>query len=125
MLPNLQANVDANSEAIKVNGGKVNSAAALSWGETGDMEAIGREYDVILGSDVVYHDNLYEPLIQTLKWFLSEKRVFFVMAHLRRWKKESSFFKKAKKLFHVEVLHTDPPLPGSRLGVVVYKFAAK
>ncbi|PIN16471.1 putative N2,N2-dimethylguanosine tRNA methyltransferase [Handroanthus impetiginosus] len=126
VLPNLQFNVDANAGILELHGGAVN-VAALSWGDVQHMEALGREYDVILGSDVVYHDHLYEPLLQTLRFFLlgSEKEVVFLMAHLKRWKKESAFFKKAKKVFHVEVMHTDTPCNGSRVGVAVYKFVRK
>ncbi|CAH9146998.1 unnamed protein product [Cuscuta epithymum] len=129
VLPNIQFNVDLNSEVLQKRGGAV-EAAALSWGETEDMEAVGREYDLILGSDVVYHDHLYEPLLKTLRFFLlgrgeRERRTAFVMAHLRRWKKESGFFKKAKKVFDVEIVHTDPPLDGSRIGVAVYLFVPK
>lgn len=101
--------------------------AALSWGDIQQMEGTGREYDVILGSDVVYHDHLYEPLLQTLRFFLlgSEKEVVFLMAHLKRWKKESAFFKKAKKFFDVEVIHTDCPSNGCRVGVAVYRFVRR
>ncbi|KAL3844830.1 hypothetical protein ACJIZ3_002233 [Penstemon smallii] len=126
VLPNLQFNTDANAKVLELHGGAVN-VAALSWADTQNMEAIGREYDVILGSDVVYHDHLYEPLLETLKFFLlgSEKKVVFLMGHLKRWKKESSFFRKAKKFFDVEVIHTDSPCNGSRVGVTVYQFVSK
>lgn len=124
VLPNLHFNVEANSKILQVNGGEV-KVEALSWGAAEHMEAVGKEYDLILGTDVVYHDHLYAPLIETLKFFLlgnGENRVVFVMAHLKRWKKESGFFKKAKKFFDGQVIHTDPPFQGSRVGVVVYKF---
>ncbi|KAL2553038.1 putative methyltransferase family protein [Forsythia ovata] len=126
VLPNMQFNVDANAETLKLHGGAV-EVAALSWGDTQNMEAIGRVYDVIMGSDVVYHDHLYEPLLETLKFFLlkSETKIVFLMAHLKRWKKESAFFKKAKKFFDVEILHNDEPSNGSRVGVAVYQFAGK
>lgn len=126
VLPNIQFNVDLNSDVLENRGGGVD-AAALSWGEMKDMEAIGREYDLLLGSDVVYHDHLYDPLLKTLRFFLvgGERKTAFVMAHLRRWKKESAFFKKAKKVFDVEIIHNDPPLDGSRIGVAVYLFVAK
>ncbi|KAF3439339.1 hypothetical protein FNV43_RR17616 [Rhamnella rubrinervis] len=39
--------------------------------------------------------------------------------------RESAFFKKAKKVFEVEVLHVDRPCDGSRVGVIVYRFAGK
>lgn len=103
------------------------NSAPLSWGDIGEMEAIGRGYDIILASDVVYHDHLYEPLIQTLKFFLlaSEKEMVFLMAHLKRWKKESVFFKKANKFFDVKVVYTDSPCNGARVGVKVYTFVRK
>ncbi|CAN4080068.1 unnamed protein product [Withania somnifera] len=126
VLPNIQFNVDANSQVLEQQSGVVD-VAALSWGESQHMEAVGTDYDLILGSDVVYHDHLYDPLIKTLRFFLlgGGNKMAFVMAHLRRWKKESVFFKKAKKLFDVQIIHTEPPSNGSRIGVVVYLFTGK
>ena len=114
VIPNLQFNVDANADVVAQKGGTVN-VAPLRWGEDDDVEVIGREFDLVLASDVVYHDHLFEPLIQTLRFLLNgghEKKVF-LMAHLRRWKKDAAFFKKAKKFFDVETIHTDPPKEGS------------
>ncbi|KAK9284217.1 hypothetical protein L1049_023386 [Liquidambar formosana] len=125
VIPNLQFNADANSNFLAQHGGVVH-VAPLRWGKVDDMEVIGRELDLILASDVVYHDHLYDPLLQTLRYFLGgERKMVFVMAHLKRWKKDSAFFKKAKKLFEVEVIHADGPSEGSRVGVVVYRFAGK
>ncbi|KAL7101821.1 hypothetical protein ACP275_08G078800 [Erythranthe tilingii] len=124
-LPNLQFNVAANAGIFEPHGGAV-EVAALQWGEKKDMEAIGGrdQYDLILGSDVVYHDHLYEPLLETLKFFLlgTDRKMVFLMSHLKRWKKESAFFKKANKYFDIDVLHTDTPSNGSRVGVIVYHF---
>ncbi|KAL7090393.1 hypothetical protein ACP275_12G038300 [Erythranthe tilingii] len=127
VLPNLQFNVDANAGILAAAGGGTVGVAALAWGDRAHMEAVGMDYDIVLGSDVVYHDHLYEPLLQTLKFFLleSEKRIVFLMAHLKRWKKESAFFKKAKKLFDVDVIHTDSPSDGVRVGVHVYRFVRR
>ncbi|TMX00714.1 hypothetical protein EJD97_000303 [Solanum chilense] len=126
VLANIQFNVDANSQVLEQQSGGVD-VKALSWGDNQHMEAVGRDYDLILGSDVVYHDHLYDPLINTLRFFLlgGGKKIAFVMAHLRRWKKESAFFKRAKKLFDVQIIHTEPPPDGSRIGVVVYLFTGK
>lgn len=125
VLPNLNFNVEVNSTVLAPRAGQVH-VAALSWGEKEDMEAVGREYDLIIGSDVVYHDNLYDPLLQTLRFLLlGDGEKVFLMAHLRRWKKESGFFKKAKKYFQVELVHEDGPSCASRTGVVVYRFARK
>lgn len=129
VIPNLKFNAEANLNTVGLNGGKV-EVAALGWGVEEEMEAIKEkdQYDIILGSDVVYHDHLYEPLLQTLKFFLlgeQTKEVVFVMSHLKRWKKESVFFKKAKKDFDVEVIQKHDPCNGSRVGVLVYTFAGK
>ncbi|KAI3853992.1 hypothetical protein MKX03_024022 [Papaver bracteatum] len=135
VLPNLQFNADANSTMLVSRGASVN-VAALRWGDKDDMELVGREFDIILGSDVVYYDYLYDPLLQTLRFFLeveenkkekdtSKAAPVFLMAHLKRWKKESVFFRKARKMFNVEAIHTDTPNPGCRIGVVVYCFSGK
>lgn len=125
VLPNLQFNVDANANLVALQGGTI-TVAPLRWGKDGDVETIERDFELVLASDVVYHDHLFEPLLQTLRLLMDgDKKMVFVMAHLRRWKKESVFFKRAKKLFNVEVIHVDSPCEGSRLGVVVYRFAGK
>ncbi|XP_062001007.1 uncharacterized protein LOC133718203 [Rosa rugosa] len=125
VVDNLKFNAELNAAVLGGSGGSVR-VAALRWGEAEDAEAIGREFDIVLASDVVYHDHLYEPLLKTLSFLLlGEGGVVFVMAHLRRWKKESAFFKRARKLFEVELLHVDPPCQGSRVGVTVYRFTGK
>lgn len=125
VVENLRFNADANGEVVARSGGKIH-VASLRWGEIDDVESLGQNVDLILASDVVYHEHLYDPLLKTLRLMLLEdsKRVF-LMAHLKRWKKESIFFKKAKKLFDVDVIHCDDPQEGSRIGVVVYRFAPK
>ncbi|KAI9166002.1 hypothetical protein LWI28_024538 [Acer negundo] len=131
VISNLQFNVDANASMLSLQGGTVD-VAPLRWGEAGDVEAIGGEFDLIIGSDVVYHDHLFEPLLETLRLLLNsnsgekkKKSCKFVMGHLRRWKKEAAFFKKAKKLFQVETIHVDRPCDGARIGVVVYCMTGK
>ncbi|KAL3637851.1 hypothetical protein CASFOL_018299 [Castilleja foliolosa] len=126
VLPNLRFNAAANSAAVELHGGEV-KVAALSWGQMEAIDGGGEDYDVILGSDVVYHEHLYEPLIETLRYFLlgRPRKIVFLMAHLKRWKKESAFFKKAKKMFDVEIIYTDSPSDGSRVGVNVYTFVRK
>ncbi|XP_010484626.1 PREDICTED: protein N-lysine methyltransferase METTL21A-like [Camelina sativa] len=129
VLDNLNFNAEANAEVVARFGGEVH-VEPLRWGEADDVEVLGRNVDLILASDVVYHDHLYEPLLETLRLMMAAmqlegKKLIFLMAHLRRWKKESVFFKKARKLFHVEVIHSDVVQQGSRIGVVVYRFATK
>ncbi|KFK28329.1 hypothetical protein AALP_AA8G501800 [Arabis alpina] len=129
VLDNLTFNADANAEIVARFGGKVH-VAPLRWGEADDVEVLGGNVDLVIASDVVYHDHLYEPLLKTLRLIITKmqlegKRLVFLMAHLRRWKKETVFFKKARKIFDVDVIHSDVPQEGSRIGVMVYRFVAK
>ncbi|KAF8051574.1 hypothetical protein N665_1699s0003 [Sinapis alba] len=129
VLDNLSFNAEANAQTVARFGGQVH-VAPLRWGEADDVEVLGRNVDLVVASDVVYHDHLYEPLLKTLRLMatakgLEGKRLIFLMAHLRRWKKESVFFKKARKVFDVDVIHSDVPQQGARSGVMVYRFVAK
>lgn len=123
---NLKFNADANAQVVARFGGEVH-VAPLRWGEAGDVEGLCRDVDLVLASDVVYHEHLYDPLLKTLRLILlgKEGKSVFLMAHLKRWKKESIFFKKARKVFDVDVVHCDDPQEGSRIGVVVYRFSPK
>ncbi|KAJ0963314.1 hypothetical protein J5N97_028436 [Dioscorea zingiberensis] len=126
VLPNLRFNAESNADIITSRGGSV-EVHQLRWGERPDAEALGgaAAFDAILASDVVYYEDLVDPLLETLRWFVNAD-VVFVMAHLRRWKKrDAAFFRKARKVFEVLLVHTDAPLPGSRLGVAIYRFKAK
>ncbi|KAK9136351.1 hypothetical protein Syun_015681 [Stephania yunnanensis] len=135
VLSNLRFNAEQNGKVISLRGGFV-SVEALRWGEVEDVEGlmVDGPFDLVLGSDVVYYEELFEPLMKTLCWLLLGGRGrggggssggVFLMAHLKRWKKESGFFRKARKVFSVEKVHTDAPLQGARNGVVVYSFASK
>lgn len=138
VLPNLLFNASANEEYLRATGlGGSVCVKALRWGEEKDAREVGHHnFDLILASDVVYHENLFDPLLLTLKWLLlgfkddddqisGKGNPIVLMAHLRRWKKDAHFFKKANKLFDVRVVYRHPAEPGSRLGVVVYSFANK
>ncbi|KAK1269711.1 hypothetical protein QJS04_geneDACA005373 [Acorus gramineus] len=125
VLPNLTHNADANISAVRSLGGDVR-VRPLRWGngDDDDHRSVSEEFggfDVVMASDVVYYDSLFEPLLETLRFFVVGE-VVLVMAHLRRWKKDSVFFGKARRFFDVKVIHSDPPLPGSRKGVTVYSF---
>lgn len=97
------------------------------WGDEQDVTNVAstENFDLVVGSDVVYYEELIEPLLKTVEVF-AKGETAFVMAHLRRWKKrDAAFFRKARKKFSVEVLHKDPPLPEWRSGVTVYRLIAK
>lgn len=241
VTPNLEYNAILNQEAIQSSalGGSV-AVKSLRWGERADVEAIGRSFDLIVASDVVYYDHLFEPLLCTLKWllysppchmaasmdvtptitpvsvssytmleegvptciptvkpvpttteessFVGENSIVLeeassqssdpnastfnrkysteetnakmpcttytisaptpvppssiatrsmaltgeedvtpvvLLAHLRRWKKDSHFFRKASKLFHVTVVHKHSHDANTRTGVAIYSLSRK
>ncbi|XLS47192.1 hypothetical protein HN51_021550 [Arachis hypogaea] len=57
-------------------------------------------------------DNYNSPPYDVVIGSPMQKETVFVMAHMKRWKKESAFFKNAKKLFCTIVL------PSMVLGLV-------
>lgn len=135
VLPNLQINVDLNLADVEAGGGSL-AVRPLRWGVKEDAEGFNSP-DLILASDCVYYDVLFQPLLQTLKWLCGiggekgcEKRgegvgPVVLLAHLRRWKKDGHFFRMAGKVFDVEVVYRHPLPANVRLGVVVYKLTVK
>lgn len=128
-LPNLRHNVELNEHLLGSAGGAA-SVVPLRWGDASAMADVAvaqtaSPFDLVVASDVVYYEELVDPLIETLRFFVKGE-VAFVMAHMRRWKRtDKKFFGRARKLFDVEVVHEDPPLEGWRHGPVVYRFTAK
>lgn len=126
VLPNLRFNATANADAVAARGGSL-AVRQLRWGVAGDIAEVGSApaFDAIIASDVVYYDHLIEPLLETIRVFVKGE-VGFLMAHLRRWKKrDAAFFRGAKKFADVLMVHTDPPVAGSRTGVAIYRFTAR
>ncbi|KAJ6847506.1 uncharacterized protein M6B38_277095 [Iris pallida] len=128
VLPNLRSNAESNAPLVAARGGSLR-VRQLRWGSPEDEAALGgaAAFDAVVAADVVYHEHLFEPLLRTVGAFVREgEGTAFLMAHLRRWKKRDAlFFRKARKSFRVALVHADPPLPGSRTGVAVYRFTAK
>ncbi|XBJ00382.1 protein N-lysine methyltransferase METTL21A-like [Triticum dicoccoides] len=128
-LPNLRHNASLNAPLLDSRGGSV-SVVPLPWGDAAAMGAVvapapASRFDLVVASDVVYYEELVDPLIETLRFFVKGD-VVFLMAHMRRWKRtDKKFFGKARKVFDIEVLHKDPPPEGWRHGPVVYRFTAK
>ncbi|KAK8963843.1 hypothetical protein KSP40_PGU007923 [Platanthera guangdongensis] len=126
VLPNIRFNAIANAEVAASRGGTL-AVRQLRWGAIEDCAEIGTlpAFHAVIASDVVYYDHLIKPLIETLRFFVKGE-VAFLMAHLRRWKKRDAvFFRIARKLFDVATVHADPPIPGSRTGVAVYRFTSR
>jgi hypothetical protein len=52
---------------------------------------------VVIAADVVYWESLFVPLLQTIALLCNEYDCDVVIAHVKRWKKDSKFFALCKK----------------------------
>ncbi|KAF3454925.1 hypothetical protein FNV43_RR05373 [Rhamnella rubrinervis] len=85
VLPLLRRNVERNSSRIvQMNPGSDSFGSVqveeLSWGNEDHIRAVGPPFDYIIGTDVVYAENLLEPLLQTI-FALSGPKTTVVMGY--------------------------------------------
>ncbi|KAK9846615.1 hypothetical protein WJX81_007617 [Elliptochloris bilobata] len=104
-LPEPQAlirqNIAINAAAIAGAGGAA-EAAVLAWGVTDPASLPGAwaTLDLVIAADVVYHRDLFGPLLATLAAF-GAAGVPILLAHVRRWKSDRHFFARARRIFDV------------------------
>eukprot|EP00002_Diphylleia_rotans_P003332 TRINITY_DN12278_c0_g1_i1.p1 TRINITY_DN12278_c0_g1~~TRINITY_DN12278_c0_g1_i1.p1 ORF type:complete len:121 (+),score=30.71 TRINITY_DN12278_c0_g1_i1:224-586(+) len=103
----MQRNIDANNLSSDVA-----TADDLTWGETDLARYKEAKYDYIVAADVVYHEFLFEPLLETVLQLtegdLSSTQI--IWAHeWRRRNIEKRLFKKLQK--HFEITTIEPELP--------------
>eukprot|EP01023_Acetabularia_acetabulum_P013350 TRINITY_DN16417_c0_g1_i1.p1 TRINITY_DN16417_c0_g1~~TRINITY_DN16417_c0_g1_i1.p1 ORF type:complete len:264 (-),score=36.07 TRINITY_DN16417_c0_g1_i1:126-917(-) len=99
VVPMLTQTIQLNQQCLQRNQGSAR-AQTCTWGEThiqdfGDWSSS----DLIIAADVVYHAELFDPLLSQLKQFPSGTNV--LIAHIRRWKSDNKFFKQLSKYFRV------------------------
>lgn len=82
----------------------------LYWGQDEHIHRIMQQYfpycqrheastrsPLVIAADVVYWENLFEPLSQVLTVLCKEYQCKIIIAHVKRWKKDSKFFALLKK----------------------------
>jgi hypothetical protein len=74
----------------------------LKWGE--NLSNINETYDVIVAAEVVYDEQLFGPLIETIV-ALSGFNTILLLAHTERRSKEGIFFKQLGEYFESTKLH--------------------
>jgi hypothetical protein len=105
-LPLADRNIELNCERFQA-GPQAVQSRVLRWGDTGDGDSMLREWYqqlptsesplLILGSDVVYFEELYKILEETLFQLLSETPAVVLLAGMRRWKRDTAFYQNLGK----------------------------
>ncbi|XP_072351192.1 EEF1A lysine methyltransferase 3-like [Scyliorhinus torazame] len=57
------------------------NTCALNWGE--DHTHFATDYDIILGSDIVYSSSSYPALLDTLRYFCNQRTTIYLASELR------------------------------------------
>ena len=95
---------DHNEDALKfaranatLNGLENIKFALLDW----NRPAVANQYDYIIGSEVIYREDLFEPLMQVFKSLLSPGGTVFLAGDVRR-KSPLKFFDMLRRDFEIE-----------------------
>eukprot|EP00981_Chlorochromonas_danica_P002327 scaffold448_cov135-Ochromonas_danica.AAC.2 len=104
LLTDLPEAVQGLWEGIEMNGLKsLASAAVLEWGnidqaaQVDDYLEHGQRKLLIIASDVVYFEHLFEPLASTIRFLCERLGATVLLAHFKRWKKDQKFFVLCKR----------------------------
>eukprot|EP00668_Euglena_longa_P029717 GGOE01037085.1.p1 GENE.GGOE01037085.1~~GGOE01037085.1.p1 ORF type:complete len:173 (+),score=53.32 GGOE01037085.1:143-661(+) len=73
----------------------------LRWG-TDDHDAL-QAVDLVLVADCVYWEELFAPLVATLRHFTAQGALV-LMAHVRRWTRDNRFFRLAARQMQLQVV---------------------
>jgi 2-polyprenyl-3-methyl-5-hydroxy-6-metoxy-1,4-benzoquinol methylase len=123
-LPLIQTTLDANAHLISSESNV--QVTEHKWGELGDALE-GKKFDVIVGSDVAYHEDLYDILISSLARFSHESTVALIGVTMNDTK--PLFFRKLREAgFRYERLADwlmEPEFRGTTFGIFVIFYGTK
>jgi len=95
-LPMLRENVDRNSvQNVRVR--------ELTWGQK-TLDEFWRQYDVVLGADIVYIEETFEDLLDTVDR-LSDDRTLVILSCLIRYERDLRFLDMLRTRFDVQLVH--------------------
>lgn len=106
VLPFLRANVEQNLADNDELKSRVR-IAELDWLTAETNELWNEEFDVILGADLVYDRELFEPLSDMLHHWGTKINHAYLAARIR-YPKDSAFFDDLDKYMFTDVLFEDP-----------------
>ncbi|TDG96291.1 hypothetical protein EPR50_G00238830 [Perca flavescens] len=95
---NVEANVPPDSQGSVV-------VSELTWGEGLERYPAGG-FDLVLGADIVYLEDTFVPLLQTLEHLCSESTVVLLACKIR-YKRDTNFLSMLKQRFLVEEIYYD------------------
>lgn len=98
MSANVKANLPQDTQ------GSV-AVSELTWGEGLERYTAGG-YDVVLGADIVYLEDTFVPLLQTLEHLCSDTSVVLLACKIR-YKRDTDFLSMLKQRFTVEEVYYD------------------
>ncbi|XP_015284264.1 PREDICTED: protein N-lysine methyltransferase METTL21A-like, partial [Gekko japonicus] len=78
----------------------------LTWGQNLASFSTG-EYDFILGADIVYLEETFADLLQTLDHLSADHTVILLSCRLR-YERDQNFLTMLKGIFSVREVHYDP-----------------
>eukprot|EP00283_Hemiselmis_rufescens_P012924 CAMPEP_0173456500 /NCGR_PEP_ID=MMETSP1357-20121228/56126_1 /TAXON_ID=77926 /ORGANISM="Hemiselmis rufescens, Strain PCC563" /LENGTH=220 /DNA_ID=CAMNT_0014423729 /DNA_START=35 /DNA_END=697 /DNA_ORIENTATION=+ len=84
-----QNNMEANIPDMAVSGNA--TAMPLLWGSEEAAQSLGGPFDVVVGSDVIYREDVFKPLIETLDLTTTNDSIV-ILAHKPRGLSEEKFF---------------------------------
>ncbi|KAM1447677.1 hypothetical protein COP1_006530 [Malus domestica] len=107
VLPLLMRNVERNTSRItQMNSDSFGSiqAAELSWGNDDHVRAVEPPFDYIIGTDVVYKENLLEPLLQTIHALSGPKTTILMGYEIRSTSVHEQMLQMWKRNFEVKTV---------------------
>ncbi|XP_031708119.1 protein N-lysine methyltransferase METTL21A [Anarhichas minor] len=93
---NVKANLPTDSQGSVV-------VSELSWGEGLERYPAGG-FDLVLGADIVYLEDTFVPLLQTLEHLCSDTTVVFLACKIR-YKRDTNFLSMLRQRFRVEEVY--------------------
>ncbi|XP_077175378.1 protein N-lysine methyltransferase METTL21A isoform X2 [Paroedura picta] len=95
---NVQANLPAEAQSRAV-------VKELTWGQN-LMNFSAGEYDFILGADIVYLEETFPALLQTLDHLCTDHTVILLACRMR-YKRDQNFLRMLRGIFSVQEVHYD------------------
>lgn len=95
---NVKANLPPDSQEEVV-------VSELTWGEGLERYPAGG-FDLVLGADIVYLEDTFEPMLRTLEHLCSDATVVLLACKIR-YKRDTDFLGMLKRQFGVEEVYYD------------------